>query len=188
MITFIIGLAQSAVGTKPTVMIQSVTFFDTIITDSLYLVSHALQPLVTQTTVPYIPKRATEVAASYFSDLLTFTNNMSLARRTAALARLLHAIEPLLSLQVIGTLVLPQYLCKLLMRRLRDGPQPAWDRVDDHLAQALDTIPHGTRLGVENTWLQEALNNHNWEDETESKLRVSPNYHHYCCRHRYYHF
>jgi serine/threonine-protein kinase ATR len=136
-------------------------------------VTHTLRPLTAQTTVARILKHATEAACARFTDLLTFTNNISVARRTDAIAHLLQAIEPLLSFQNIETLIVPPYLCRLLMKRLRDGPQNMWDEVDNQLGKALSAIPPGTRLGVEHTWFQETLENQGWEDESENKLRVS---------------
>jgi serine/threonine-protein kinase ATR len=182
-VTSIISLIQNTAGTMRVVRIQSVTFFDALIADSLHFVTHALRPLTIQVTVSQIPKHATDVACSYLSYLLDITNNLVLARRTVALARLLRAIEPLLSIQTLETLIIPPQLCRLLVKRLRDGPQPAWDEVDDHLDKALNAIPHGTRLGVETTWLLQMLESRSWEEETESKLRVSSycSCHCYCC-------
>ena len=134
--------------------------------------TYTLRPLTTQATLSHISKHAAEVACSYFSNLLTFTNNTVLIPRTVAIARLLRVIEPLFSLQILEILIVPPYLCRLLIKRLRDGPQPAWDEVDDHLGKVLNVVPYGTRLGVENIWFQEVLESRSWEDETESKLRV----------------
>lgn len=166
------------------VRIPSVAFSDALIADALYFVTHTLRPLTTQVAVSQIPKHATDVACSYLSSLLDFTNNIPLGRRTVALTHLLQAIETLLSVQTLETLVIPPHLYRLLMKRLRDGPHPAWDRVDDHLGKALDAIPRGTRLGAETLWFQEILESRSWEDERDIKLRVSSNYYHHhssCC-------
>ena len=124
--------------------------------------------------MPDLAKRATDIACSYFSDLLIPSAHITVTRRTAALARLLEAIEPLLSLHVFETIVVPPYLCRLLAQRLHVGPHPSWDGVDERLSKLLDTVPMGTRLGMENAWFQEVLESRTWEDARAGRLRVRP--------------
>ncbi|KAF8592595.1 hypothetical protein K439DRAFT_1625944 [Ramaria rubella] len=158
-------------GTKHSTVIHSTVIFDSLIMDSLHLVTHSVCSLTMEAIVPDVLKRATEIACSYFADLLENTARVSLSRLTVTIAHSLRAIAPLLSLNALDTLLVPPYMCRLLVKRLRDGPLPAWDEVDEILSKTLEAIPLGTKLGVEALWFQQILETRNWEDEREGKLR-----------------
>ncbi|KDQ08227.1 hypothetical protein BOTBODRAFT_569890 [Botryobasidium botryosum FD-172 SS1] len=133
--------------------------------DALVVLSKALTP--SNSADPFLSITARRTIGSVcaaFESLRCMPPNSdnAFADDTERFVRLLHIAGTLMKLPISHTSSLEPWICRVLMRRVFEGPKEEWEKADEALFKLLDTFPDGAKVTIDVSSMLERLKEEDW--------------------------